>query len=84
MPSPDLRGRSVLIVEDEPAIALDIARAFENVGARVTLTNTLRHALLLVEHAGIPAAILNRVLGDEDGDGLCQRLKGRAVAFITL
>ena len=44
-----LTGRSILIVEDEPLIALDIVQAFESAGARVVSTSTLRQALLLVE-----------------------------------
>ena len=53
-----LTGRSILIVEDEPLIVMDITKAFEGSGAELTTTNTLRHALLLVEHDGLSAAIL--------------------------
>jgi hypothetical protein len=35
-----LTGRSIFIVEDEPLIALELAQAFERVGARVTVTRT--------------------------------------------
>jgi hypothetical protein len=45
-----LAGRAILIVEDEPLI--DIAQAFEQVGALITTTNTLRHALVFVENDG--------------------------------
>ena len=45
-----LTGRSILIVEDEPIIVMDITQGFEDSGAELTTTNTLRHALLLVEH----------------------------------
>lgn len=45
-----LTGRSILVVEDEPLIAMAISQALEESGAEVTTTNTLRHALLLVEH----------------------------------
>lgn len=78
----DLRGRSILIVEDEPLIALDIVQAFEQAGAHVTLTNTLRHALVLVEHDGLSAAVLDHVLGDGDSDMVCKRLKERAIPFV--
>ena len=33
-----LAGRSILVVEDEPVIALDIVMAFEKAGAQVTTT----------------------------------------------
>ena len=44
-----LQGRSILIVEDEPLIAMEIVRAFESAGACVLKTSTLHQALVLVE-----------------------------------
>jgi DNA-binding response OmpR family regulator len=83
MPCPDLNGRSILIVEDEPLIALDIASAFEKSGAKVTTTGQLKHALTLVEHDGLSAAILDHALRDGDSDALCQRLKERGIPFVN-
>jgi ActR/RegA family two-component response regulator len=60
-----LQGRSILIVEDEPLIVMDITQALEGAGASVTTTNTLKHALLLVEHDGLSAAILDHSLGND-------------------
>jgi DNA-binding response OmpR family regulator len=77
-----LTGRSILIVEDEPLIVMDITQAFEGSGAEVTTTNTLRHALLLVEHDGLSAAILDHALGDGDSSLLYARLRERGVPFI--
>jgi PleD family two-component response regulator len=62
--SPKLHGRSILIVEDEPLIALDIAQAFEDAGAEIVVTSTLHHALVLVEHDGLSAAVLDHALHD--------------------
>jgi hypothetical protein len=45
-----LRGRSILITEDEPLIALD---------AQIIVTSTIHHALVLVEHDGLSAAVLD-------------------------
>ena len=59
-----LTGRSILIVEDEPIIVMDITQALEDSGAELTTTNTLRHAMLLVEHDGLSAAILDHALDD--------------------
>lgn len=71
---PLLKGLSILVVEDEPLIALDIAVAFEESGAHITSTNTLKHAVLLVEHDGLSGAILDHALPDGDSSILCQRL----------
>jgi CheY-like chemotaxis protein len=53
-----LVGRSILIVEDEPLIALDIQREFEAAGARVVLKRSLQSALVAVEEDAPSAAIL--------------------------
>ena len=74
-------GRSFLVVEDEPLIAMDIATAFEASGAELTTTNTLRHALILVEHE-LSGAILDHALGDGDSSLLYARLKQRGIPFL--
>ena len=61
-----LEGANILIVEDEPLIALDIATALKIAGATVTTTNSLKNAKVLVEHDGLSAAILDHVLHDGD------------------
>jgi len=45
MEFPALRGRSILLVEDEVLIGMDIRNALEEAGAQVTATTTVRHAL---------------------------------------
>jgi DNA-binding response OmpR family regulator len=61
---------------------MDIAQSFEHTGAAMTTTNTLRHALLLAEHDGLSAAILDHALGDGDSSELCARLKERGIPFM--
>jgi len=77
-----LTGRSILVVEDEPLIAMAISQALEESGAEVTTTNTLRHALLLVEHDGLSAAILDHSLGDGNSSLLYARLRERGIPFV--
>ena len=60
------QGRSILVVEDEPLITLDITQEFESTGAALTTTNTLHHALILVEHDGLAGAIVDHSLGARD------------------
>jgi DNA-binding response OmpR family regulator len=81
MQRPTLNGRSILIVEDEPIIALDIVQAFEPTGAKLTTTTTLEHALILVEHEGLSGAFLDHALADGDSSRLCVRLKERGVPY---
>jgi len=57
MNHPGLRGRSILVVEDELLIAMDIVAALDKAGANVT--TTVRYALILVEHDGLLGAIMD-------------------------
>lgn len=82
MTRPTLEGRFILIVEDEPLIVLDMTNALECTGAAITSTNTVKHALLLVEHDGLAGAILDHALPDGDSSALCARLTERGVPFI--
>jgi DNA-binding response OmpR family regulator len=77
-----IRGREILVVEDEPFIALDISEALETAGASVVVTNTLKEALLLVERDKIEGAILDHGLGDGDSSPLCVRLHQRGIPFL--
>ena len=56
--------------EDEPLIALDIAEAFKEAGAATVVTSTLHQALVLGEHDGLSAAVLDHVLSDGDSSPL--------------
>ena len=83
MQRPTLDGRSILIVEDEPLIVMNITQAFEATGAALTTTNTLKHALILVEHDGLSGAILDHALGNDDSSLLYARLKERDIPFMV-
>ena len=82
MQRPSLEGHAILVVEDQPLIALDITQEIEAAGAAVTTTNTLKHALILVEHDGLCGAILDHALGDGDSSLLCSRLMERGIPFL--
>jgi DNA-binding response OmpR family regulator len=83
MNSTSLAGRLILICEDEPLIAIDIANGFEAAGARVVIVRSLRDALIAVEDASLSAVVLDHALGDGDSSLLCERLKDRNVPFIV-
>ena len=78
-----LVGRTILVIEDEPLIALDIRQAFEDAGATVVVARTLAAALLEAEDTSISAAIVDHALGDGDSSEICERLKERNVPFVT-
>ena len=83
MEFPALRGRSILVVEDEMLIGMDIRSALEEAGAHVTATTTVRHALILVEHDGLAGAIMDHALADGDSTELCARLTARDIPYVS-
>jgi DNA-binding response OmpR family regulator len=78
----NLHGQSILIVEDEPLIALDLANSFQEAGALVITATALWQANALVEKDGLSAAVLDHALGEENSDALCERLKRRGIPFL--
>ena len=82
MPHSHLKGASILVVEDQPLIVIDISMAFENTGAHVTSTSTLKHASTLVERDGLSAVTIDNALPDGDGGSLCSRLMERGIPFL--
>jgi DNA-binding response OmpR family regulator len=77
-----LQGRLILVVEDQPIVALDIAHTFLQAGATVLRAATLQEGLSLAEHPQLTAAILDFGLGAEDAAPLCARLSERSVPFV--
>jgi DNA-binding response OmpR family regulator len=73
----------ILICEDEPLIAIDIADTFAEAGARVVRTRTLKDGLLAVEDGALSAAVVDHALEDGDSTQLCARRKERNIPFVT-
>jgi DNA-binding response OmpR family regulator len=80
--STSLAGRTILVVEDEFLIALDIVAALEGAGANVVAAATLDRATQLVELDKLSAAVLDFGLRGGDANGLCARLNEREVPYI--
>jgi CheY-like chemotaxis protein len=77
-----LCGRSILVVEDEPLIALDLEQSLHNAGAKVLSAYTLDGALQLAEHAGLSAAVLDYGLAAGTCGPVCERLAQRRIPFV--
>lgn len=82
MAGSQLEGLSILIVEDELLVAMDIADAFESIGAVTAIATTLEQALIEVEVEDLKAAVVDHVLGPEDSSPLCVRLNERELPFV--
>jgi DNA-binding response OmpR family regulator len=77
-----LVGRSILIVEDEPLVALDIVDCFRNAGASVLMAHRLNDGIRLAGHPDLSAAVVDFGLSDGEGTALCERLNARGIPFI--
>ena len=77
-----LAGRTILIAEDEPFIAMDIGSACETAGAVVLTAATCEAAARLVEHDALSAAVLDFGLRDGHADPLCLRLNERNIPYV--
>jgi DNA-binding response OmpR family regulator len=79
-----LTGVHVLIVEDEPLVALDIADAFKSAGAEVVIARTLGDAMHQAETQDLTAAVIDHVLHDGlTTSDVCAKLKERDIPFIV-
>jgi DNA-binding response OmpR family regulator len=82
MDSLALKGRSILVVEEEPHVARRLADRFRQAGAKVFAAGKLRDALYLAEHPALSAAVINLRIGDDTTAGLCRRLSHLGIPFM--
>jgi CheY-like chemotaxis protein len=82
MQGTSIAGHSILIIEDEPLVALDMRFAFEKAGGSVVLVYSLPDAAHHVEQDGLSGAVLDYGLGRQDSDALCHYLRQRHIPFI--
>jgi CheY-like chemotaxis protein len=77
-----LARQSVLIVEDEPLVALDVHATLSAAGASLISAATAREAIELIAYAEISAAIVDVQLGREDATQVCNLLDQRRIPFV--
>lgn len=83
MKSLALSGRSILVVEDEPLIALDLRKTLESAGAYVFAATQRQHALQLAGHPDLSVAVVDyRLGGAEDSTAICALLEQRGIPFV--
>jgi DNA-binding response OmpR family regulator len=78
-----LRGQQIVIIEDEPVIALDLKLALAEAGADVIgVAATLKDALRLAEAPGLTGAIVDLRLQDGSAREVARRLTERGIPFL--
>ncbi|HEV2746022.1 MAG TPA: response regulator [Allosphingosinicella sp.] len=76
-------SRSILIVEDEPLIAMMLEDFLDSLGHRiVAVAETVRDALARVDEGGFDVAIVDVHLKGEKIWPVVERLSGRGIPFV--
>ena len=84
MPIDKQQHARILIVEDEPLIALELEEFLIEAGFRVAIAGKLEKALALIESAAFDAAIVDANLAGVSASPLASALTARGLPFIVL
>ena len=79
-----LDGKSILVVADEPLIALAIAGELEGLGAIVSVAASCEVALAIIGKAAPSAAIVDGFAGDPSRKALDATLQAAGVPVVGL
>jgi DNA-binding response OmpR family regulator len=77
-----LGGYSILVVDDEPLIAMGLHEALRDAGAEVLTAHDLTTALEAAVNLSVSAAILDVQLGSSDCGAVCAVLNSQHVPFM--
>src|SRR5262245_40880417 len=77
-----LGGHSILVVDDEPLIALGVTDALSDAGADVVTAHDLKAALEAAVKGSVSAAILDVQIGASDCAPICAALRSQQVPFM--
>jgi CheY-like chemotaxis protein len=82
-PNRTLAGRTILIVEDEPLIALEVQSAFSAAGASIMSATDSSEALRMLSSSDPSAAVVDISLDrGDDCSAVCNRLSDRCIPFV--
>ena len=78
----NLTGQTILVVEGEPLIALDLQTALEQAGAEVMVARNATEALARIGKFDFAAAVVDWRPGSEDHRVVARTLKQEQVRFL--
>lgn len=82
-PAP-LAGQTILVVEDDPLISLDVETTLRKAGALVLTADDQQSGLAAASDTRLTVAVLDVRLGPDSVDPICEFLDGRWVPFLFL
>lgn len=77
-----LDAKSVLVVQDDPFVPIDLEVGLEEAGAHITVANTCRQALRLLQSRAFDRAVLDVRLRDGASYPIARRLRRLGVPFL--
>jgi DNA-binding response OmpR family regulator len=77
-----LKGKKILVAEDEPLIGLDLCTLLNEAGGRTSLFDSWGNATDALRADSFDAAIVDNSLIDGPSDALCALLKKRGIPFL--
>jgi DNA-binding response OmpR family regulator len=77
-----LAGRSILLVEDEPLIRIDVCHMLLAAGATVLSATGVEDGLRWADHPALSAGVLDFRLSPGDSTPICWRLTDRRIPFL--
>jgi DNA-binding response OmpR family regulator len=75
-------GCTVLVVEDEPLVGLDVVDILKAEGAQAVLAKSANEAISALDRVQVTSAVLDINLGNHDCAAVCQCLRERDVPFL--
>jgi DNA-binding response OmpR family regulator len=81
-PGDHLRGQTVLVIEDEPLIAFELANELKAAGAHVICTRSPQTACQAIDQHQLSAAVVDFRLGADGAQAAVARLRNRKVPFM--
>ena len=82
-PAP-LAGQTILVIEDDPLISLDVETTLLEAGAYVLTASDQQSGLAAASDTRLTVAVLDVRLGRDSVDPICEILDGRWVPFLFL
>jgi DNA-binding response OmpR family regulator len=82
LPDGKLKDALILVVEDEPLIALDICSSLADAGAQVLQAANVESALAAIAEHACSAGVVDFWLGVQTGRAVARRLKEKRIPFL--
>ena len=78
----NLAGQTILVVEEQPLVALDLQAALEQAGAEVMVARNATEALARISEFDFAAAVVDWRPGSDDHRVVARALKQKQVRFL--